>query len=574
MVGVERYLVAADVFGSASDPGLVARCLLRVPVDIALLWVARMLSQSFLGQTWVDFQRQLALEWFCTPELATAKNLILSGQRQLLAPQVLLQLARRALVHCPRQSVRATDGPEDARAWERDMRAAMLVLAEHLGAARREQDDTLREQNGALILGSGIVTGLELEISANMLANHTPYPPSMFERSTRRWVEIPQEEAAAGRASINLSAEYEAATGVPLADLRMVALGLWARAVGAGGPRVPGNYLDGLGLGDDRLAAVLSLLGASVEDLAAGDSTPGTDGDYEFSVFSRWPLVRLADDDLIVISPLLLLERALGWLPRWDLANGFSGQGNQGRRRAERGVNYLRHATELHAIQTLEHLAAAGPGSGTLYGETAVQAAFGTGGRNADCAIDWAQCWIVAEISSRTVTRETAAATSAVSMIDDLNKGVISKAEQIDATIGAIRNDDESRLTGKTWSGARRRFWPMLVATEGLPMTPVMTMRVREMLRDSGLLQHEDTAPLVVLDIEALEAAETVAERGGPDLPELLEQHLNSPMRDYSFREWLLFAHGPLRAPERIMSGWSRVLSPVHAALMENDRTV
>lgn len=153
-----------------------------------------------------------------------------------------------------------------------------------------------------------------------------------------------------------------------------------------------------------------------------------------------------------------------------------------------------------------------------------------------------------------------------------MNKGVVIKAEQIEETIEALR-DDERRLTGGTWPRSRRRFWPVLVTTEGLPMTPVTTMRVRAMLRDAGLLQHEDTAPLVVLDNEALEAAETVAEQGGPDLPALLEQHSNSSMRDYPFRDWLLLTQGPLRAPKRIMSEWPRVFEPALSALKTNDPT-
>lgn len=215
------------------------------------------------------------------------------------------------------------------QAHERNLRAAMLVLAEHIGEGRRTQDDKLRDRNGLLALGGAIVTGLELEMTANLLANRMPYPPSMFERSTRRWLEIPQEEAGAGAPFVNLAAEYEAATGVPLSDLRMVALVLWARAIGPDGPRVARDHLDALGLGVTRTTAVLSLLGASVEDLVAEDGTPGIDGDYESSVFSRRPLVRLASGGLLVISPGLLLERALGWLPRWDLAH----TGSQGKAR-------------------------------------------------------------------------------------------------------------------------------------------------------------------------------------------------------------------------------------------------
>jgi hypothetical protein len=518
LVGVARYLTALDVSGKASDPGLVTHCLRQVPVERALDWVARMLAPSALSGPWRNHQRQLAQEWFFTAELSDVRAMVLSGSRQLLAPQVLLQLARSALLHCSRDPAGDHESAEQRRSHERNMRSAMLVMAEHLGARRRSEDDQLRGPDGVLTLGGAIVTGLELEVTANLLVNRRPDPASVFERSTRRWVEIPQEE----KALVDLAGEFEAATGVRLEDLRMVALVLWASATGPNGPRVGVGHLDSLGLGPARTNAALGLLGAAVEELAAEAGAPGTDGDYEFSLFSRFPLVRLAAGGLLVISPILLAERALGWLPRWDLSHGF-GQGKEGKKRADRAVTYLRHTTERHATETLEHLVDAGAATGMLHNPDAVQAAFGTKDPNADCAIDWPGCWVVAEISSRTVTQETAAALSADALLDDLNKGVITKARQLEGTIAALRSD-EGRLTGRTANGPRH-FWPLLVTTEGLPMNPVTTERVHGMLRSAGLLQHDDTGLLVVLDIEALEAAETVAERGGPNLPALLAEH-------------------------------------------------
>lgn len=119
--------------------------------------------------------------------------------------------------------------------------------------------------------------------------------------------------------------------------------------------------------------------------------------------------------------------------------------------------------------------------------------------------MDWDGNWVVAEISSRVPMRGTAAGGSALDLLTDLNCGVVAKAEQIDATIAAIRAN-ESKLTG---NAPRRqlRFAPMLVATEGFPVTPHVNERIRFMLERAGLCQGQDTSPLVVLDIEALELA-------------------------------------------------------------------
>jgi hypothetical protein len=89
------------------------------------------------------------------------------------------------------------------------------------------------------------------------------------------------------------------------------------------------------------------------------------------------------------------------------------------------------------------------------------------------------------------------------------------------------------------------------------------------MLSDENLLQDEDVAPLVVIDIEGLEAAEAVTEKTGLSLEALLAAHARSPMHSYAFRDWLLVDYAPVRPTMRIMSRWDRVMDPVLARLEE-----
>lgn len=568
---VDRYLTAGDVLETVPDQEYVTGVLAQVPVERALDWVARMLAPSALAPTWRPHQQHLARKWFTpTPAGRAARDLVLSGQRQLLAPHLLLHLARLAVVHGSRSPAGDHEPPETLASYEQILPMAMLVLAHHSGAHRRQQRPAVHSPQGISdpgerVLGEPGVSTLELELAANVLANHKAHPASVFDRSARRWLEIPTEEAGS-RAAVDLAAEYQAATGVPLQDLRMIAVTLWARAIASDGPRAGSRHLDGLGLGPERTARALGLLGANVETLAAEAADLDADAEYESSLFQRRPVVLLDSGGLLVISPSLLIERALGWLPRWDLAHGLTQQGREGRKRAERAVGYLRRTTERHTTQTLAHLASTGASPATVYEEASIQRAYGTEERNADCALDWPGCWVVAEVSSRTVTRGTAAGLGAEDLLVDLDHGVITKAEQLHATIAALRAD-ETLLTGAPRPRGDRRFRPVLVTTEGFPVNPLTSRRIESMLRDTGYLQEADTAPLVVLDVEALEAAETVAEQGGPSLPDLLARHETSPLRGYGFRQWLLLTHGPLGPPARIMSRWDRVFEPVLAAL-------
>jgi hypothetical protein len=415
------------------------------------------------------------------------------------------------------------------------------------------------------------LSDLDVEMVANVLINRKPLAPSASDRSARRWLEIPQEERGRPEA-IDLQAEYEAATGVPLADLRLIAVTLWARAVSHGGFRCGPKYLEQLGLGPERTARALALVSGTTDELSSAvsdDAAP--DEDYDSSVFGRRPVMRLANGGFLVLSPLLLLERAFGWLPSWDLRNGLASTGAQGRRRADRALTYLRHTTEVHAVETLAHLASTGRLRGVLYAEDAIQDAFGASRPNADCAIEWPGAWVVAEVSSRTVTRETAARRSLESLLDDVSKGVVAKAKQIDGTIAALRRD-EARLTHLR-SAEVRRFWPVLVTTEGFPVHPLLMPCLRQMITASGLLTHQDTAPLVIMDTEAVEAAEACAERGGPNLPKLLTPHADSGMSSCGFREWLLLTYPGLRPPTRVLERWHRVLEPALAAGDEHDPT-
>lgn len=534
-------------------------------------WCARMLAPS-AGPDWRRHQEREARAWFGgVSAAAAALDLVLTRRRHLFAPQILLQLARLALVHSSTAAPDANQTPEALAKYETAMRTAMLVLAHHAGSDRRQDDDRLRLPNGTLVLDGSVVTGLEAELAANLLVNHMPFPASAFDRSERRWVEIPrQEQGQAG--AVDLQAEYLAATGVPLPDLRMIGLTLWARVMSGSGPRTGPGYLDDLGLGPQRTERALALISGTVDELAAADrvsAAPDLGSTYETSLFGQRPVVRLANGGLLVVSPHLLVHRTLGWLPRWDLTNGLQALGSAGRKRAKQAEVYLRHTTERHAMETLAHLAAAGVPPGTPYDEEQIQTAYGTKDKNADCAIDWPEAWVVAEISSRSVTRQTAAALPGEDLITDITYGVIEKAEQLDATIRALRAD-ESRLT-QAPALVPRHFWPVLVTTEGFPIHPIITARVRTMLRDAGLLQESDCREVAILDTEALEAAETVAAQGGPNLPSLLAQHAVSDLSTFGFREWLLVTHGPLRPPARIMQRWDRGLAPILTALERSE---
>lgn len=486
-------------------------------------------------------------------------------------------MARLALIHGSPAPAGDYQYPDELVRHERMLLDAMLVLAHHAGSRSRSGGVP---RTGAPHGGvEHDVTALELELAANILANRKPFVASTFDRSERRWIELPAEDP--GPHAVDLSAEFEAATGVVFADLRMVGVALWARTAAGGAPHIGRDHLADLEFGEDRTRAVLDLISADLTSLRA-EAAATDDSEYDTSLFGRHPLVECLDGSFIIMNEAMLVDRTLGWLPRWDLEGLRSSGGPTGKKRAAAAVNYLREVTERHALETFSAVAATSDDM-TLYINDQIQSAYGTGDENADAALIWGTGAIVAEISSRTVMRGTAAGSSVKDFLRDLELGVVDKASQLDATIAKIR-DNPTALTGDGRDADNRtaddnvdyptsasfRFWPVLVTTEGWPVTPRLNRRHANMLEVKELLQEPDVAPLNIIDIEGLEALESVLARTRLTLEDLLRAHQLSALSHHGFRDWLLETFSPVRPTDRIMSRWDRVMQPALQRVSED----
>jgi hypothetical protein len=587
-----QFLTARDMRRQVPRMSKVEKMLSDIPVERTLDWVARMIAPTFRGRVEARAHEvQVARSQFTqSPGEMRALDLVLTRQRQLFAPHVLLYLGRLAVLHGSPRPAGDYESQQQVARYERILLDAMLIAAHHSGSRRRadrtdavgvdERDpapareatpadgssDQAASASGTQDndpRGDDVVTAMDLELAANIMANRKPFPASTFDRSERRWVEIPAEDD--DPAAVDLAAEFEAATGTSFADLRMVGVVLWARTAAGESPHIGRNHLDGLGMGADRARAVLRLISGDLATLRAEARKAGP-SEYESSLFSRFPLVECDDGSFIIMNEAMLVERTLGWLPRHDLdALAYNG-GPEGRRRAASAVTYLRSTTERHAVETLQALTDVHPEPGVMYGAKEIQGAYGSKDLNADVAIVGSDSVVVAEISSRTVMRGTAAGSSSKDFLKDLNHGVLDKVGQIDSTINDIR-DDLSALTGDTSAPSPQRIWPVLVTTEGWPITPRMTKRVRRLLESNNLLQGAQVKPLNIIDIEGLEAAEAVIERTGLSLDSLFEEHQASLLSLNGFRDWLIDRYAPVRPTERIMNRWDRTFAPALAAL-------
>lgn len=578
-----RFLTAGDMRRPVPRISKVKQTLSRIPAERSLDWVARMIAPSFHGPAATRGHELAIAKAYFTQSAGElrARDLVLTGERQLFAPYVLMYMARLAVVYGSPKPAGDHESAAAVARYDRLLLEAMLVCAHHTGSRFRvsalevsskpktadgdgRPPKPTRDHTNVLI--DDPVTVLDLELAANIMTNRKPFVASTFDRSERRWVEIPAEEEAGGDVdgAMDLSAEFEAATGVRFADLRMIGVTLWAHTASGEPPHIGADHFDDLGLGHERTNAVLDLISADIAKLRA-EAARANQSEYDSSLFSQFPLVRCSNGSFIIMNESMVVERTLGWLPSWDL-RGLAGRVPEGKRRAAHADSYLRKVTERHAIETVRVLADLDSVPGRLFDEKPIQRAYGTAERNADVALVRDDAVIVIEVSSRTIMRGTATASSLEEFATDLSLGILEKVIQIDATINAIRAD-LGALTGQVETADRRQFWPMLVTTEGWPVTPRMTVRVRRLLTRERLLDGADVAPLNIVDIEGLETAEAVMERTGLSLVTLLEQHQGSPLHLHGLRDWLIETFAPVRPTARIMSRWTRALDPALQAL-------
>ena len=172
-----------------------------------------------------------------SPSDQRARDLLLSGQRQLLVPHLLLLMARLALLHGSTAPAGDHQDPREVARHERMLLDAMLITAHHAGSRMRSGGVPLADpkESGAArnkvrtistapSADPAAITAMDLELAANILANRKPFAASTFDRSQRRWIEIPAEDVSPK--AVDLAAEFQAATGVPFEDLRMVEVAL------------------------------------------------------------------------------------------------------------------------------------------------------------------------------------------------------------------------------------------------------------------------------------------------------------------------------------------------------------
>jgi hypothetical protein len=328
-----------------------------------------------------------------------------------------------------------------------------------------------------------------------------------------------------------LADTYEEATGVPILDVMTVGLAIWSRSVN-GDLATPLTYFREAGWSDQRTEAALAVLCASTGDLRKLVEADAREFGIEWSVnaLERFPIIRVDDQWLLPIDPAYVVRRAFGWPTYWDVMNG-----DIGRSAKNRFDSAIRNAAERYVSEIFRNLCG---DPDRLYLDEQLRPRLGMSNRVADLAVDYGDSWVVAEITTSVLRRESIAGLSDEDVEQDLDK-FVGKIEQIDSTINQLRTDSE-RLTGHAANTRGLTFYPVLVLAEGFPVNPISLTILRERVKEAGLLSGADTVPLEVLDTIEIEIIESLQESGGPTLRDLLESKRTSGLWRASMRQYIL----------------------------------
>ena len=371
-------------------------------------------------------------------------NLAANGRRRVTAPQALAALMKLAFLFCP------ADGDPSLNVWE------ILPLVPFAVADRLTPRDFTDDEEV-----SSDTSALAREMVSDQHFNAPNDVAHVVGRWVRQWRQMPRDNPVEGLGPFEDL--YKEATGVSLDDVATVALSMWASAA-SGRPWLLPEFFNSLGVPEDRVQAARRLLGASPPKMLASlrDDYQKT-GFYglrwEFSSLGRYPVV-CGDDGTLVINPKLLIARAFGWLPFFDVEGCL-------RERSDRRLgpfrNAVRHFAEDYVLEVLRSL-----------NQTLGKAA-GSIGRRTSASL-WARRCADRRRSDRLrrylgrsgceypadFMRDTVAGVSDEALTRDIERLAVEKAEQLNSTIDptALR---EERLTGRPSRG-RRRFIPVVVA--------------------------------------------------------------------------------------------------------------
>jgi hypothetical protein len=247
--------------------------------------------------------------------------------------------------------------------------------------------------------------------------------------------------------------------------------------------------------------------------------------------------VRLEDGSLLLTTPRALFS----WLTdgfHYRLLDSAQARNTSKRRKESRKyTSYAGVLVERYAIDLVRssYLVLGAEMADRVHGEQPYE--HGGGSRTTDIAIDLGTDLVLIEVSGSRLRADTLVLGHAAKVIEDIDRVVIAKLNQISNCVDALRSGTAKiPAVNSTIELSRAyRIWPVVVTAGPLTQNEYLWAHIRESI--SGSLAQPKVQPPTLLDLEDLEALCGMIE-AGHNLPAILESKTRAPYQELELAVW------------------------------------
>lgn len=533
------YLIAGEYLGPceaahgrAFDRDAWISALLALHPRDQYLYQLAALNHATNDLALLDEYQQRFLTRMAT-DVAEVVRLALAGSvdgqpRRFLARQIVLLALRLVLV--PPDPPAVTDASLTAGVANLDLETAAVLLA-HLAAdviGQERRDDEPRF--------GGTAESLAMEVIASHLFNERDDPGDLLARYRLLWTRYGDqlERVKLRRRPLEL---LEEATGLDFDDLTALGFGYYAAALSYRPDKpVAINAFANIAIGRPVIEQFLSLFSSTADGLTK--ALRDCQLPWQMLPLAERPLLRVGDN-VIVLDERYLLDRVTRGL-YWPVHDQEKQLSEQARVLWTQAYGEMIESRAEDQLRQLAPPLLASTAS-TFFTEGDLQRPFPSS-KNADVGIDFGGDVVIAEIVSATVTIATRQTPDAESYRKDAEKIVLKKARQLHATAVNLLADPQP--ADSPLAVPAMRIFPVVVCGGQFPVNPITLRDVNRRLAAEGLLTDGRIQPLVLLDLEELEACNALHETRHITMPQFIADWQQSAYRETSFRSYLSSRYG------------------------------
>lgn len=303
-----------------------------------------------------------------------------------------------------------------------------------------------------------------------------------------------------------------------------------------------------LGLDDPlpTLERFLSHTARDVDGLATAvldQREAGTDTAWNFLPFERTPLLMLPQGDVLVLDMQMLASRVTEGI-FWDVHDHLKDRDGEQARRAWTQV--WGDMVEHWAVDRLPALAPAALEGHTYWSPGDLETAYPRTS-TCDAAVEVAPDMLLLEAVGGRFTFKTRARGMVPALRDDVEKLVMKKARQLDATARSVLRNEQS-LTGYPQVRGRT-IQPLVITGCQWPANPLLRIYIESECNREKLFTDPRVASLAVIGLDELGALEQLSAAGSSPVQAIRDWQASN-LRDMPLRNWLAREASPAHGSE------------------------